>query len=177
MATITITWDTQPGVKPGWVFDFRALGGPSRIPPAPWFYHGVGMDASWAELREVLMDTLQWEGIKVPDFSSLIIEIIRPNGKETRTFRKVSCPACSHPENDLLPWKGEGEIYVCRACGAVHGSLRLEDSYKLVKDEWVGHECPPEEMRYYDLLCTSSEGLVRRHGWFCFRTRQIVQVG
>lgn len=65
----------------------------------------------------------------------------------------------------------------CQKCGGLFGECTLGESYGFVKPYMTEMPVPPEETRYYDLMCYGSQGLQRRHGWFEKATGLIVQVG
>ncbi len=83
------------------------------------------------------------------------------------------CPACGRK-------KGIREIgvdiYECPKCRAIFGKCYLGESYKYVLPYFAPPGEEEEPVRYFDFLCLSSRGIVRRHGW-CDAKGRIVQIG
>ncbi len=86
----------------------------------------------------------------------------------------MECPACSNKKGNR---QVEGQIFTCKKCGAIFGRTYLGDSYKYVRPFMTGEAVPIERTRYYDFECLSSEGLVRRHGFYDTETGLITQIG
>lgn len=82
------------------------------------------------------------------------------------------CPACGRKRGVR---EIDTSIYECPKCHAIFGKCYLGESYKYVLPYFTKEE--PKETRYFDFLCLSSKGIIRRHGWFDVATRRIVQVG
>lgn len=84
------------------------------------------------------------------------------------------CPACSSSRGHLVA--GFVTVYTCAACGALHGTCYLGESYGLVSPTWETEAYTEAEPRYFDFTTLGSE-VGRRHGWYVPRTRRIVQTG
>lgn len=85
----------------------------------------------------------------------------------------MTCPACNRK-------KGIKEIginvYNCPKCDAVFGTCTLGDSYQYAS-AGLYPQGPEDDIRYFDLTCLSSKGIVRRHGWADKATGKVVQIG
>ena len=95
--------------------------------------------------------------------------------KRIRRPEGAGCPACSHRIATIV--QGYAMVYRCSKCGAIYGSCYLGESYSLVLPQMTDAEVPAERLRYYDLDCLGSKGIIRRHGWYDIETKRIVQIG
>ena len=92
----------------------------------------------------------------------------------------LDCPLCGKSAHRDYMVPG---VHQCLECGAVVGRCYKGDSYKIVSGRFVPETFLADtalmqaEQRYYDLTVLGSTGIERRHGWFWFRTGDIVQVG
>lgn len=68
-------------------------------------------------------------------------------------------------------------VYYCENCGGVVGTCYLGESYSFVLPYFSKETVPANKTRYFDLTCLGSEGITRRHGWYCPETKLITQVG
>lgn len=84
----------------------------------------------------------------------------------------MSCPCCNSHKS--IPESNHG-IQSCCKCGAVFGQCYLGESYNIVFPYW--HKGNPIDVRYFDLVCLGSQGIVRRHGWYDPVSRRVLQVG
>jgi hypothetical protein len=87
------------------------------------------------------------------------------------------CPACNSKKQRRFNPARYAQVYECRTCGAIHGTLYLGDSYSLVLPYMTDKPVPPEKTRYFDFVTLGSKGIDRRHGWFDPETRLVVQIG
>jgi len=86
---------------------------------------------------------------------------------------KGSCPACNGSDDE----EAETGVYRCRACGCLHGTVYLGESYKYVLPHMTDDPEADKRAIPYDFECLGSEGITRRHGWYDPQTRLITQVG
>ena len=87
----------------------------------------------------------------------------------------MHCPACNHTEHFETATFG---VYICQACNALHGHCHIGLSYQFVSYQWSEDPNPPQERwRYFDLECLGSKGMTRRHGWYDYQTKKILQTG
>jgi len=88
----------------------------------------------------------------------------------------MKCPGC----NGALLEKGpiSGTCF-CAACGGLVTTRPIYkgESYGLVKPFFTKDPTADERAIYFDLETLGSDGLGRRHGWFCPETKLLVQVG
>lgn len=87
-----------------------------------------------------------------------------------------SCPNCSGRRFNKIINSGGNTIKICKRCDALLGEMtRLVESKKYVD----GLDDNPKNMniRYYNFIGMTSEGIARRHGWCDKVTGRIVQVG
>lgn len=87
----------------------------------------------------------------------------------------MTCPACNHKKSRRVSILVER----CTQCEAIfnRAPMSLGDSYKYVLPRFTHEETPIDRQRHFDFQCLSSEGLIRRHGWFDPETRLITQTG
>lgn len=90
-----------------------------------------------------------------------------------------TCPCCSCETGYQYTQDGRAisGIYVCQACGGIHGTCYLGDSYGIVSPYMTNKNVPSEQTKYFDFTTLGSKGIGRRHGWFDPQTRLITQVG
>lgn len=85
----------------------------------------------------------------------------------------MECPACNSKRTKIRPGT---MLFDCTKCQAVFGKAYLGESYDYVLPQFDPNPNPPEQ-RYFDFMCLSSKGVVRRHGWFNPATKLLTQVG
>lgn len=85
------------------------------------------------------------------------------------------CPGC----NGEIAYSGSATTGTCKGCGGlISTGIYLGDSFTLVKSQYhPDANFPMDKARYFDLTCVGSAGVVRRHGWYDPKTRQVVQEG
>ncbi|MGH9541397.1 MAG: hypothetical protein ACRD2H_05905 [Terriglobales bacterium] len=86
------------------------------------------------------------------------------------------CPGCSNRKGNR-PRKAHPGVWDCAACHAVFGTIRLGESYSIVRPEMTSADIPAERQRYFDFSTWGSQGEGRRHGWYDPETKLITQVG
>jgi len=85
-----------------------------------------------------------------------------------------NCPACGNTRKKEVSI--EDIVYECTRCGCIYGKLTLGQSYKYVSGLAKG-KINKANIKPFDLICLSSKGIIRRHGWYDPNTKKVVQVG
>lgn len=86
----------------------------------------------------------------------------------------LCCPACS--SENSRQFGSSFTLQECESCGAVFGECYLGESYRIASPG-LHQQTEAMEIRYFDLTCLGSNGIVRRHGWSDRFTGKTVQFG
>ena len=97
-------------------------------------------------------------------------------GGRCYTCKANTCPGCS---GTLKASDEHAQASTCTACGGlvIVSGIYLGDSYAIVSPAFESGPYDLDEQRYFDITCTGSEGITRRHGFYLPRTGRLTQVG
>lgn len=85
----------------------------------------------------------------------------------------MQCPACNG-------WRHEKvavQVYRCRRCQALHGTVYRGELHQYVVMRWAPQPVPAERERYFDFTVLGSDGVRRMHGWYDVESRMVTQIG